>query len=1114
MPRTPYFENNLPNDSETLSAEEERSERLLRQVKRENMEFYSENVAISRNISNLQMGVHQAVLNTLDAGANFDRIKSERVRNLLYRSIKGQYQYETEFGDDELNRINSISANYLGSGFLGKANLWTRRALRGISSFAGLNNHVESEIVNRFGRDQDIQHQREFVIGRLEPVLNGLTNDQRNAIRIRLGLAVTVTGLPIVDITDELNVSSYYRLNSVLAPNPNLPANALPNDDLRITLNANEGVFGDLLLLSYAIEEASNETGKEAVNDFQQLRNWWEGLRAFGEGSAEHDLYTAVNNILEANSLNPLENNPEAKALLAELRVRHRNQGKNGYISLVEEIENIQENESPTRILEDNERENLNNFRNTSENDINGLINQLGNLEALNNIIGVLDNNITQIIGSPAIPARGRHPAVAAVVGHIEDVRNEITNLETQRNTLITAGASHQLINSVNTSIRDKNNELSGLEQRLENLRQQRDTRNTERDNLIDTIKNNAKALNQSIIQSGYNEHFPANTLRALPASLNIPNNTRINIFNYIGLRNNDFIRGNINGIINNLNSAKSFVRFNLENAVAGNRAHMTPFVLLQRLMRRDYSYYQGLPNDPDNEEANHYANLKAALRVEDVKNVDRKRSANQQAINYQNRRVIGKPWSKFYFNKPFSFIRRNFKKLQDVVGIEVFEFETFTSDQILREIINSDSKFAVFRGINKYKTTRDIRAILNKTGKQVSSETIDRFAATLEEAINEYKKVHKDLNQKLSPDDWDLENTVSALKELKLELWSRDFLGKVRENKEANRGRALVRMLNGSRIEEQKISIDIAKGVKSPDAIWRKFLFKSKLKEILKDKNYENWNLIKQNNILSLESRRDSLIAERDGLPDGDARKLRLNNDLENINSEINVIRGQLSQAQDLHDRVMKAREFLRENKLSRKERKDYLEREGLTGVFDKFSQNFRAENAWNKTKEVSKKSWSWSRENFLNADSARSGAKKTASLARIAVTPVTAPVSLAWRAGTWPLKIAGRGVRTVFGLPRTMFSFISPKLRRKYLREKIISLNNQIADIEKKQVKLTEKMGIVPYGWDRRRLMKKFEKLEIEKSDKKDDIAQFTKIAGEEKIDISNLPQLATAA
>ncbi len=1115
MPRTPYFEDNLPHDSETLSAEEERSERLLRQVRRENLEFYARNMEISRNISKLQIGIHDAVMNTVDTQTNFNRVQRERVRNLLYRSVKGQYQYETEFGDDELNRINSISSDYIRSGFLGKANLWTRRALRGISSFVGLNNHVEAELVRRFGKDQDVLQQRNFVLDRLMPVLNGITPDQRNAIRIRFGLAPTHNGFPLVDIRNAFNNSSYYRLTSLLGPNPNLPGHlpagylraALPNDDLRVTLNNNGGIFGDLLLLSYATEEASNETGKEAVHDFQQLRKWWEDLGTHGPGSAVNEVYTIVNQILEANSLNPLENNPEAKALLAELRSRVLTQGKNGYVDLQDELEDIRDNGSPTRILNDSERESLNNFRNDSENNINTLLSSLDNLETLNLDITTIESQINNL----------RSVTVPPTPGSIGYINKEIESLGVRRG----SAATHEEINALSTAIKDKENELARENSRLSNLDKELSTKQQERTNLITSVKNEAKSINQLILNNNYNEYFPdyttltnATGLPALTGSTP-PRGTTINIFNYISLLNNTSLTSaNITRIRGCLDESNNFIKNNLEHQITNTGGMMTPFVLLQRLMRRDYAHYQGLPNAPDNEEANHYANLKAALRVEDVKNVDRKRSANQQALNYQNRTVLGKPWSKFYLNKPFSFIRRNLKKLQDTVGIEVFEFETFTSDQLLREIINSDSEFAVFSGINKYKTTRDIRAILNKSGKQVSSETIDRFASTLEEAISEYKKVHKDLNQRLSPDDWDLENTVSALKELKLEMWSRKFLEGVRENKETDRGRALVRMLNGSRVEEQKITNDIAKGVKSPDAIWRKFLFKSKLKEILKNKNFENWNLIKQNNISSLESRRDRLTSERDSLPDGDARKLRLTKDIENLNSDINVIRGQLEQAQDLHDRIQKARAFLKENKLSRKERKDYLEREGLTGVFDKFAQNFRAENAWNKTKEVSKKSWDWSRENFLNTESAKSGVKKATSIARIAATPITAPASLAWRAGTWPLKMAGRGVRTVFGLPRTMFSFISPRQRQKYLKDKIVTLNSQIAKIEQKQLKLSEKMEKVPYSWDKRRLMRKFEKLEIEKNDRKDDIAQFTKIAGEEKIDINNLPQLAAAA
>ncbi|MCC6643762.1 hypothetical protein IT411_03360, partial [Candidatus Peregrinibacteria bacterium] len=61
----------------------------------------------------------------------------------------------------------------------------------------------------------------------------------------------------------------------------------------------------------------------------------------------------------------------------------------------------------------------------------------------------------------------------------------------------------------------------------------------------------------------------------------------------------------------------------------------LTPFVLLQRLLRVEYCENRGINPVVYNEEANHYASIKAAARVEDAKNVDMFRSANAQAAEF-----------------------------------------------------------------------------------------------------------------------------------------------------------------------------------------------------------------------------------------------------------------------------------------------------------------------------------------------------------------------------------------------------------------------------------------------------------------------------------------------
>jgi len=540
-----------------------------------------------------------------------------------------------------------------------------------------------------------------------------------------------------------------------------------------------------------------------------------------------------------------------------------------------------------------------------------------------------------------------------------------------------------------------------------------------------------------------------------------------------------------------------------------GQAVRFTPFVLLQRLLRRDYMRENNLPNNLYNEEANRYALMKAALRVEDVKSVDIRRTANAQAAEILNRGLLSRGWNK---------LKYAVAKGQDIIGLEPIDFANITADKMLEAIIGSREEYAPFSGMDKFTTSRDLKQLINKSGRRVSRETLERFSLTLAEAISRYKKAHSSLDKGLDPRDWDLENLLAVFKKVKVELWSREFLDSVERTSEpGQRELTLVRMLRESRIQERRLERTILDDVKDENANWRILLAKNSLKQVLDKDTLDGRNKIRQAGLEQKRKEIADLEAARNALPENDPGREPLNRQIQTIRDAIAVFERQVRDAGDLYDRVEKARTYIRENHLSRNQKREYLEAVGLTQVFDKMSTNFRMQRAWHYTKKGAsamwsgtKKTWAWSRKKFINAPTAKSAARKTFSVGRLLATPVTVP--LGW-AG-FSFRLVGRAMRRTLQMPKRMAGLFSKSVLRSYYRDRIMERMEWIDENMARIGKQRKKLPNAPYSWDKRRIAKKINKFTEENMIWNEQIARFKVQAAKHKIGLGPVTYYSKAA
>ncbi len=1061
-----------------LSSEKERRERMMEQAQQENAAFYEEANRIANDVTFLRTGVnekvaHQLTLNQPGGMADLrQRTIEEKVQMHLYREVYGNEIPEND-GPDIRNYQDSLTVEHLNQNLPVRSGRNFVKVMRGVGSMVGANTYVEAAVDRRFGADRNLLARRQFVTNRLQVQLNMIFTGApvllQNMVAFmngNLGTALALNAPPPV-IANTLATFSFLTLRRL---EQWCVANGLPN-------LVNAQAFRDLRLLIYVEQKESSKFGADMIYDTDRLRQFWDtdvpGAPTLANtmvippgGGAPQPFTNLLVEVLEPHSLFPLEeNNPEGVALLAELRNRLANRAA---------MTNLAAGAIPPQVYQD------------------------------------VWNEVQQIMAAETPPTQRTQEQLDAVRNLQTETRRLVNGIR-QNISISQNGRMQQLtlqaqINNIENTINGVGGPIPNPNQ-IAQLRTVQDSKQTALNALITKISDAENVIRTNA--SDLANLMTANGINDIAATFGFPPNLDpITI-----ARNTADYTAAIAAAANFLTQLNQNFS-NLENQVQqrGNdlipipRARLTPFELLKRLLRRDHMRERHIPVNQFNEEADRYALIKTVLRVEDVESRNRKRTANAQAAEIANRGIIARGYDKFKYM---------IAKGQDLIGLEMIDFKEITGDKFLEGLVKSNDQYTPFTGINKFTTRRDIKQMMNNAGRPVSRQTLERFAQTLEEAISQFKEVSPELRKDLDPDDWDLENLIEAFKQVKTEMWVGEFLDRVEAaGGPGEREHNLIRLLRESRRQEKQLDNTIRAQVKHKDAIWRVQFAKKALKRVLDKDALDGMNKIKQAGLERKRQEIAGLEASMNALPANDPGREAYASQIADLRADITAIERQIRDASDLHDRVEKARQYIRENKLSRKEKKEYLQSVGLAQVFDKMSTNFRLQNGWGHTKRGArafwsgtKKSWAWSRRNFLNAAKARSAASKSFSVGRLLATPVTAPLGWAWKGGTFPVRLVGRALRRSTHMPKRMVGMFSKSTLRGYYRDRIEELNEEIFDIGVDIGKLRRKQMNVPYKWDRKRLARKINKLIEQQMDLNQKVAEYNAAAAKNKVDIGTI-------
>lgn len=1055
-PATPNMPINHPN----LSAGEEYSEDALHHAEAENEEFYESayDFMTGNEVTLLQSGISEKVARALirkrpalnpaaPPGTNYSRaVGEEKLTAALYREVHGQKIHDTEHGEDYTNYELSVNRQHLDSPWHRRFGRQVSRVARGAVS-AIFNNTVEANVARRFGRNKDPIARRDFVVRqRLEQPLLDLQGADPVSFDALAGILGLPAGSAVIDVQDQMAI-----------PDAPIPLTALRT--IRRNLQANVAglafvstpAFRDFELLVKLDQQHTADFGVSAVYDREPIREFFAAL--------EVDLQNVILSALEEDEIYKLKDNPDGTSLLSNIRGRFYELVVVGMPQAAamdeirREVAEIRQQECLAAAQTPENAELINNI-NTQINELRGRNQRLGaSFISLNQLVANIAAEEARIIGPPPL-----------VGDDLRNARNNIANMRTEQNQAIAAHVT-----------------LEG------------------------EYKENARSLIVLLERIPNHPAIPPVLVVARDVNLTPEANLRIPIagpfFNHITHHsvalNNVFDQTIPNDFL----------------SLLANKTRMTAFVLLQRMFRRDYMRRRNLAAfhaNPNlyNAEANHYANVKAALRVEDVKSADRKRSANQRAAELLDRGIAGRGWDK---------VKGAVARGQNFFGLEPINFAEITADKLLDQLVNSEDEFTVFKGINKYTTVRDLRQIINKTGREVKKETLERFSMVLEEAISRFKKVRPSLEKGLHADDWDLENLITVFKKLKIEMWSQEFMEQVENSGEpGQRELNLVRMLRGSREQERRIEKTIEADVKDADAIWRVYLAKADLKKVLDKDQLNAANEIRAHKIKEKQARITQKQAQLNSLPEGHADRAGLEAEINNLRNSIVTVEKQTRMAQTLYDRVEEAKTYIYSHKLSRKQRKEYLESVGLAQVFDKMSTNFKLQRAWHYTKKAAaatwrgtKGTWAWSRRKFLNKETAG----KVYEVGRLLASPGVAIAKGTWTVGTFIPSLIGRGLLGTTRMPKRLVGTMNHNTLRSYYRERIANLVRKINKVKAKHRRLKEQLDRVHYSFTKQRIAKRMNELEHEGYKLMRQIVSYQKSAAERKVMLGDIAHYTEA-
>jgi len=948
----------------------------------------------------------------------------------------------------------------------------------------------------------------------LERLYHPINEDKALGRRLNLALKLAEP-LISLSVSDRRAISNYLRMPPIIATSslPIMIASNLPERIAGLTLSelnnpvfaplVGDAVFNDLKLLVGAEQSADAKLAvAEVVNDHQPLRQFWETKRKIvGD---EGEMIKEVEDMLELNNLYELEKNPEAKALLQVLRTKV-NDPNMGAAQLRTVLKEIKDNELPNAERDEATKNKIEQARQEFQNMRNETQDQLTSLIALRKGYSDADLIAKTKRGNLSLVEKARETQMierkAVLLAQYTKIDGHITNAVTGHMKNIDVNGLLKRQVDIKTEIDALDKDISDLSinhagascmapdlAKVVDLEKERDKRKDELEEAQKKARDVVVKLRgcgaRRIVGSQYDVRLqPLMTFLETADFLNIIAGNPVDA-----------------GLVNQEKTARDDFDHLYKEIV---EVKTTPFVLLQRLLRRDYYAQRKLPLDNTvfNEEANEYALMQALLMVEQAsdEHANLLRSGNDKAAVYMRRPAILKGWDTF---------ARGVNSAQNSLGLEMINMENLSAESFLEQVVGLDSGFAAFRGINKYMTPRDVRDLMNKSGQKMSPETVERFARILEEGIGKFQKVSPHLRKGIQSGDWDMENLIIVLKKIRTELWVKNFLTEVKaKGTEGEREKILINMMSGARLKDKKVSAEIVAEIQHSDAVWRKVLVKNELKQILCETDLLSANKIKSAGIDFKKKRIAKLKSEVEGGTLSDQAKARKQKEMENLQAEVDLVTKQIEDSKDLYDRVEEAREYIRENDLNRKQKKQYLQEMGLTQVFDKMGTNFRMQRAWHHTKRgvkwtggKIKAGWAWSRKNVINMEKAG----KAFSIGRVVATPVTWPLGKAWKWGTFPFRLAGRAVSRGTHMPKRLAGVFSDSMMRSYLRDRIIDLSEDIAEISTKQAKLQSKVEKAHYGWDKKRLNGRINKLEEEKQDLVENLEEYKKIAVERKINL----------
>ncbi len=994
-----------------------------------------------------------------------ERVKEEQLTAALYRAVHGNQFTNTQLvwnlnqeerGEDPRNYRGSESVAHLNAPWYERGLNHVTKTARGIFYGVGVNNYVEDAVAERFGANPVPAQRRLFVSGRLEQPLNDLQTN--NAVLF--GNLAVLLGVPAVNnpaMRNALCNSALTRIRRAWE----LLAGPLPRDQFGLAFIRSDE-FSDLMLLVDCDQRTSAEFGVATVYDHRPLRQFWNDM----PNPFQNDVTAA----LEENSLHPLQNNSDSTALMSVLRARvyenemtRRSANRGAAINDVRlEINNIRQTETPRVPLANEE---LRNQINQLITDLRGAQQGLGpsftSLRQANAAINAID---VQLAAGPPPAERTRLNAErVTLVNNQSQTLAAHKNLETQYRTL--AG---NLINALNR--------VSTPPPAIPVLL------------IAASLGPAAPAPNVGPAHSTDTELLFRFLPPPAPPATPPP---QVPFENDLVVNGNNFLTEL------DVNIPRDFL--NLPGC-------MTPFVLMQRLMRRDYMRrkFPELPPGIFNEEANHYANIKATLVIEDVKSADRKRSKNQKAAEIVDRGLVGRGWDR---------LKYAVAKGQHFVGLEPINFAEISADDMLEQIINSEEEFTVFRGINKFTTTRDLRFIINKTGRTVSRETFERFSQILEEAISRFKKARPSLEKGVNRDDWDLEELVTVFKTLKISKWSRTFLDKVKSTPEpGNREHNLVRALSGSREEARRIDESIQSDVKdNPDAMWRLYLAKGELKKVLDKEQLDAANEIRAKLVEEKRSRIADMQSQMSSLAEGSPERDPLQAEIANLESSVVVAERQTNRLTNLYDRVEAAKTYIDENKLNRpwnrKQRIKYLESVGLAQVFDKMSTNYRMQRTWGYTKSTfgalwgaTKWSWSKARKHVINKRRAGQAYDVSKILGGSILTGVG-------KTAAFVPGLIGRAIVRTSQMPKRMLGIVSRNTLRSYYTDRVAEFLKKASKIQAEQNALQEKIQGTEFGALHKRYAKYLNRLENKKRKRQERVIKYLQIANKKQVPLTSV-------